>query len=180
MSRQQPRPIDREILMRRQHRTVFWGITTCAFILAAAAARLPGQNTSPMDIATVAWLTGDWQTALGGRMQIDEHWISPAGGAMLGTSRTVAGGRMVFFEFLRIETRTDGVYYVAQPRGGRATDFKLARAGSSEAVFENPVHDFPKRIIYRKNADGSITARIEGDGTEKEKPQEFRYRPAEK
>jgi hypothetical protein len=45
----------------------------------------------------------------------------------------------------------------------------------SEALFENPAHDNPKRILYRKNPDGSLTARVEGD--EKGKPvwEEFRY-----
>jgi hypothetical protein len=65
---------------------------------------------------------------------------------------------------------------VAQPGGRAPTAFKLTRAGANEAVFENPAHDFPKRIAYRKEADGSLTARVEGDGSEKEKPQEFRFR----
>lgn len=56
------------------------------------------------------------------------------------------------------------------------TDFKLTRMSAQEATFENPAHDFPTRITYR-NADGTLTARIEGNGTEKEKPQEFNYRP---
>jgi hypothetical protein len=29
-------------------------------------------------------------------------------------------------------------------------------------VFENPAHDFPKRIIYRKTADDALTASIDG------------------
>lgn len=145
--------------------------------LAALLAPLSAQ--APTDISALAWLAGDWQGAPG-RAQSEEHWIPPAGGAMLGTSRTIAGGKMVFFEFLRIETRADGIYYVAQPKGRPGTDFKLTRVGTNEAVFENPQHDFPKRIIYRKNADGSLTARIEGDGTEKEKPQEFHFKPLQK
>jgi hypothetical protein len=32
----------------------------------------------------------------------------------------------------------------------------------AEIVFEDPAHDFPQRVIYRKNADGSVTARTEG------------------
>jgi hypothetical protein len=28
-------------------------------------------------------------------------------------------------------------------------------------VFENLGHDFPQRVIYRKGADGKLTARIE-------------------
>jgi len=57
------------------------------------------------------------------------------------------------------------------------TDFKLTRLTEQEAVFENPAHDFPKRVIYRKSAVGTLTARVEGDGTEKEKSQDFHYRP---
>ena len=60
------------------------------------------------------------------------------------------------------------------------TDFKLVRLVGNEAVFENLTHDFPKRVIYRRNADGTLTARVEGDGTEKEKPQDFIYRPIKK
>ena len=45
------------------------------------------------------------------------------------------------------------------------------------AVFENLHHDFPKRILYRKNSDGSLTARVEGDGSEKEKPQDYHFLP---
>jgi hypothetical protein len=131
-------------------------------------------------IDDLAWLSGDWETAPG-RMQIDEHWTKIAGGSMIGMSRTVAGGRTVFFEYLRIEARGAEIHYVAHPKARNpGTDFKLVKLTGQEAVFENPAHDFPKRIIYRKNADGSLTARIEGDGTEREKPQDFQYRPIPK
>jgi hypothetical protein len=41
------------------------------------------------------------------------------------------------------------------------------------AVFENPQHDHPKVIRYRRE-DGTLTAEVEGD----EGTQEFRYRKA--
>ena len=145
------------------------------FLLSLEAGQAPAQPPA-MNVSTLAWMAGDWQTS-GGRAQSEEHWIKPAAGTLFGVSRTIAGERTVFFEFLRIETRPDGVFYVAQPRGNRPTDFKCARMSDSEAVFENPQHDFPKRIIYRKNADGTMTARVEGDGTEKEKPQDFHFKP---
>ena len=62
---------------------------------------------------------------------------------MLGMSRTVSGARTVSFEYLRIETRPDGIYYVAHPRAkSPGTDFKLVRSDRGQAVFENPSHDF--------------------------------------
>ena len=117
-------------------------------------------------IADVSWIAGDWQAISGGgsgRRQSEEHWTKAAGGSMMGMSRTVAGDKTVEFEYLRIEQRADGVYYIAHP-GARCpgTDFKLTRASATEAVFENPQHDFPKRIIYSKNADDSLTASIDG------------------
>ena len=113
-------------------------------------------------ISDVSWIAGDWQTPSGGRRQIEEHWTTAAGGSMMGVSRTIAGDKTVEFEYLRIEQRADGVYYVAHPKARcPGTDFKLTRASATEAVFENPQHDFPKRIIYRKTEDG-LTASIDG------------------
>ncbi len=130
---------------------------------------------APATIQDLSWISGDWELTSGNR-RIDEHWTSAAGGTMMGMSRTVAGDRTLSFEYLRIETRPDGIYYVAHPRAqSPGTDFKLVRAEKDEAVFENLAHDFPKRIIYRRNPDGSLTARVEGDGSEKEKAQEFHY-----
>ena len=118
-------------------------------------------------IADIAWISGDWQTEPGGKRQIEEHWTNVAGASMLGMSRTVAGDKTIEFEYLRIEQRADGIYYVAHPKARcPGTDFKLTRASATEAVFENPQHDFPKRIIYRKTGDNSLSASIDGgEGT---------------
>jgi len=127
-------------------------------------------------IEDLSWMTGAWETT-SGNTRIEEHWTGVAGGTLIGMGRTVSGNRPAFFEYLRIEARPDGIYYVAHPRAqSPGTDFKLVRLQAREAVFENLAHDFPKRIIYRRNPDGSLTARTEGDGSEKEKPQEFHYR----
>ena len=118
-------------------------------------------------LADLSWLSGDWQTAPGGRAQIEEHWMQAAGGSMIGMGRTLAGNKTYEFEYLRIEQRADGIFYVAHPKGRcPGTDFKLTRASATEVVFENPQHDFPKRITYRKGADDSLTATIDGgEGT---------------
>lgn len=124
-------------------------------------------------IETLAWMAGAWASK--GPVEFEEHWMAPKAGAMVGMSRTVARGRMVAFEFLRIETKEGQTAYVASPGGKPPTRFNLVRASATEAVFENLAHDFPKRIIYRKLPEGGLFARVEGDGTEKEKPLEFRY-----
>lgn len=98
---------------------------------------------------------------------------------MSNLGRTVVGDKTVEFEYLRIEQRADEIYYVAHPKAScPGTDFKLTTLLTHEAVFENPQHDFPKRIIYRKNSEGSLVASIDGGaGT---KTISFTYRPITK
>ena len=116
-----------------------------------------------LTLQDLAWLAGGWQLANGARC-IEEHWMQPSGNMLIGASRTVEGGRTVAFEFLRIEARADGVYYVAQPGGRPPVDFKLSTDTASELVFLNPGHaDHLKRIIYRRQDDGALAARVEGE-----------------
>ena len=138
-----------------------------AFVVFLILLLITNASTQTPALADLGWIAGGWQTAPGGRRQIEEHWTQVAGGSMLGMSRTVAGDKTVEFEYLRIEQRDDGVYYVAHPKARcPGTDFKLTRASATEAVFENPQHNFPKRIIYRKGADDSLTTSIDGgEGT---------------
>jgi hypothetical protein len=100
--------------------------------------------------------------------------MSPSGTSMLGMSRTVAGGKTVEYEFLQIRQQADGVYYVAKPSGQPEASFKLVKAGSGEIVFENPAHDFPQRILYKRTND-SLAARIEGTMGGKARGVDFPY-----
>lgn len=135
-------------------------------LILAAMILFGGLSAEAPTLADISWISGDWQTAPGGRRQIEEHWTAAAGGSMMGVSRTVADYKTVEFEYLRIEQRADGIFYVAHPKARcPGTDFKLTRASATEAIFENPQHDFPKRIIYRKTDDG-LTASIDaGEGS---------------
>jgi len=67
---------------------------------------------------------------------------------------TVSRGSMAAFEFLRVVERDGGLVYVAQPGGAPATEFVLTELGTTRAVFENPRHDFPQRIVYELSAEG--------------------------
>lgn len=125
--------------------------------LAAAAARAADSAVEPL-----AWLSGCWQ-AQGGEPGSVEQWLAPAGGTMLGVSRTVRQGRTVEFEFMQLRQLPDGTLaYIPQPSGRPPTVFRLLSLGSAEVVFENPEHDFPQRIAYARPESSRLRARIEG------------------
>ncbi len=110
-------------------------------------------------IADMDWLTGAW-VGTRGSASIEERWGPALGGALLGVSRTVKGGSMVAFEFLRIVERDGGLVYVAQPGGHPPTEFVLTELSTTRAVFENPRHDSPQRIVYELSAEGALRASI--------------------
>lgn len=112
-------------------------------------------------IGDLGWLAGAWIGTRGSGSSVEERWSPPLGGAMLAVSRTVnTSGKMVAFEFLRIVERDGGLVYMAQPGGAKATEFVLSELGQKRAVFDNPRHDYPKRIVYELSDEGGLTATI--------------------
>ena len=114
------------------------------------------------EIDQLAWVSGCWaaQNAEEGSI---EYWSSPAGGMMLGASKTVKGGKTVAYEFIQIRVLDNGrLAYVAKPSGQTEATFPLVSLTTNEFAFENPEHDFPQRISYRLVKPGELLARIEG------------------
>ena len=140
------------------------------------ALALPGgaQTPAPADLSRLAWLEGRWSGSEGGR-ETEEHWTSPAGSALVGMNKAVKAGRMVSFEFLRIQHTKEGTAYLASPGGAAPTAFPLVELGEARLVFENPAHDFPQRILYWLDAAGALHARIEGSIGGKPRSQEWTW-----
>lgn len=112
-------------------------------------------------IGDLAWLAHAWIGTRTSGSSIEERWSPPLGGAMLGVSRTVnSSGKMVAFEYLRIVERDGGLVYIAQPGGKTPTEFVLSELSPTRAVFDNPRHDYPKRIVYELSAEGGLNASI--------------------
>jgi hypothetical protein len=135
-----------------------WILGTLSVVLLASFASTPATRApATTGIRSLAWLAGSWGH-VEGESRAEENWTVPAGGTMLATGRQVKGEKTVFFEFLRIEERANGaLVYVAMPLGKRATEFTLTKQGESDALFENPAHDSPKRISYRVEKDELVT-----------------------
>jgi len=136
----------------------------------------PLARCSPID--DLAWLAGCWSSE-GREAGSGEQWSAPAGGTMLGTSRTVRGGRTVEWEFLRIREAEDGILeYVALPSRQAETVFRMSRISDRGVTFENPGHDFPQRIVYRREGLDRLVARIEGSVDGRDRAVEFPMRRA--
>jgi Domain of unknown function (DUF6265) len=141
--------------------------------LALAAAAAPAAADGPADLGELEWLAGIW-VAETGRSWTEERWAPARGGVMLGTSLSGKGEAASGYEFMRIAADGEGrIAFWGAPEGKPAVPFRLVSAQRGEAVFENPTHDFPTRIVYRRTGSG-MTATVSGpDGANR---QTWRYK----
>lgn len=136
-----------------------------AALTLACAAAVPGMEPSPArsGLERVRWLAGCWAMQRGARSTL-EMWMPPAGGLMLGASRTVADGKVVEFERMQLAERDSAFVYTALPSGQPEASFRSVVVSDNGFTVENLQHDFPQRIIYRRAGADSLVARIEGPG----------------
>jgi len=129
----------------------------------------PAQTAEESPIAPLSWLEGCWTSSVNKR-EVREQWLPLRGNLMLGMSHTVVQGKTQDYEYLRIESRPDGVYYVALPSGQNATSFKyegmtvvtMGDRSDDAFVFANPSLEFPQKIIYRRATQGWLYASVVG------------------
>lgn len=129
----------------------------------------------PRVIEKLSWLSGCWEERKESK-SIEEFWTKPNGQTMLGLSRVIKNGKTVSFEFMRLVETEAGIDFIALPKGQEQASFHLAGPASEELVFENPNHDFPQKIIYRKVSDKEIFARIEGKEKGISRHMDFAYK----
>jgi hypothetical protein len=133
---------------------------------AAAPAPAPAVEPAPVkqeaSSETLAWMAGNW-CGKDGDQSIEESWFAPHANEMIGMSRTLAGGRMISFEYMRIMDLEGTITLIAQPGGAPPTNFKRTDGDRDWIRFENKQHDYPQRIEYRKAGEG-LHAEIAGPG----------------
>lgn len=125
----------------------------------------------------LGFMSGCWTTAKDAPEDYRECFTAPYAGMMQGSSQHAKDGKTDSFEFSVIAERDGKITYAPYFNGKAMSVFTLTAQDRTSAVFENPANDFPKRVIYRKNTDGSLTARIEGANADPGKNQEWVMRP---
>jgi ketosteroid isomerase-like protein len=132
-------------------------------LLALALCLSTGQARSdPVPLESLSWLSGCWER-VDGEAGSGEYWTPLAGESLFGISRTVRGGKTVAYEFMQIRRTEDGaIELIAHPSGQATATFRLIEAPEHKAVFEDPAHDFPQRVIYQLQDPDHLAAWIEG------------------
>lgn len=149
-------------------------------LLAGCATGSPRGTDSASDSAHVAklrWLHGDWLATAADGTASREEWRYHEAGVLVGSARTDKDGATVFREHMQIDASHGRVLYRVWPEGQAPAEFPLVSLDGSRAVFENPAHDFPKRIEYVRRGD-QLSARIDGEEAGQPRSAEWAWKHA--
>lgn len=107
------------------------------------------------------WLIGKWE-GIQGQGIYHEEWDKISEGEITGTACTIRNGEISNIEKLKIYSNEDEVFYIAEvEHNANPVSFALTCSDATTLIFENPLHDFPKKITYEKKGNALI-ATIEG------------------
>lgn len=131
--------------------------------LAAVLALCAGTaRAAPCDsLSTLEWLLGDWQ-ADGAKSSWQESWhaLGPTSWEGRGVE-TPKSGQAPSTEALRLLEMGGGVFYIAKVTHNELpVAFRLAECDGGRFAFVNPVHDFPRRLEYRREDNGGLTVGV--------------------
>jgi hypothetical protein len=127
-----------------------------------------GQGRLAQDLDSLDWLLGRWQTAAAPRVT-EEHWTRITPDTWEGSGRTLepSTGKVLGEESLRLVGMSGGVFYLAKVSHNELpVAFRLTRSGPGRAIFENPSHDFPRKLEYELQAPDSLSVQV-SDGAGK-------------
>ena len=113
-------------------------------------------------VSDLAFMSGCWRGVTRSGTTIEEFYTGPSSNMIIGTTRYVREGRVVDFEFTRIDQTDSGAVITPHPKGVRSVSFAPKVVESNRAVWENPTHDVPQRILYTRVGADTLVARIEG------------------
>jgi hypothetical protein len=152
-------------------------IATLSVIAGLPVAHGQSAGARPATVAELGWMAGCWERVAGSR-RIEEQWMAPRGGLMLGMSRTMAGDTLREYEQVALFERDGRLVYAASPARQAPAEFSSIAVSDSAVIFENPTHDFPQRVIYRRGGADSLIARVEGMRDGRLRGSDYPYRRA--
>lgn len=143
---------------------------TLAFAAASAARAQEPSAAGPGGVQDLAWIAGSWTGSMVADT-VEETWLAPAGGAMVGVFRWLKDDEVFLYELMSLEETGEGVVLKIKHFGpdlvgweekGDAVEFDLVEAGEGRAVFaERGDGEERTRLVYRRVGERGLTVAFE-------------------
>ena len=113
-------------------------------------------------VEALTFMLGRWREETQGTV-FEEQWTDLGDGTMKGHAESYKSDGTEHFqtEDMVIRPANGTLVYAADPDGdGTFIEFTLTSCEQGAVVFENPDHDFPKRLAYRRDEEGMLHASV--------------------
>ena len=110
------------------------------------------------------WLIGSWEQKLADG-NLKETWTKQNDSTFSGENYFINTKDTVHFESIKLIQRAEELTYIATVVGqnnDEPVDFKLTSDADNTFTFENPAHDYPQKISYKKVNETNLIATISG------------------
>ena len=109
---------------------------------------------------------GRWQTLSSSKI-LGEYWVRKSDSLWTGTGYYIKGRDTTVTETIELRVIGKDLFYipiVKYQNNEEPVRFKMTSSSKGIFVFENPAHDFPKRIVYDFSAKEKLHAYVGGGG----------------
>jgi hypothetical protein len=111
------------------------------------------------------WLLGNWENEMPEGV-LTETWTKENDSTFSGTTYFIINKEdTVHSEAIILKQLNDELFYRPTVKGqnnDEPVDFKLSSESENSFSFENPKHDYPQKIVYKKVNETSLVATISG------------------
>lgn len=124
----------------------------------------PKTNAQNYKLSDLAFLQGKWKVE---NKETYELWKLNADNTLSGNSFKIKDGKEVISEHLSLAMNGDKIIYSAKvlnQNNGEPVNFTLNKEVTNKFSFENPTHDFPKKIQYTKLDEKTLFVEVLGEG----------------
>jgi Domain of unknown function (DUF6265) len=133
-----------------------------AIILLVSCQKKSDKNFEQLE--KMNWLIGNWENKMPEGL-LRETWKKENDSVFTGNSFFITEKDTVHFESIKMYQKGDSILYSATVVGqnnDEPVEFNQTTATETEFIFENPKHDYPQKIVYKKVNDTNLVATISG------------------
>lgn len=146
-------------------------ISTWLIVLSLLSASCVTESRKPekAGLNKLDWFIGSW-TGVTSESIFTETWQKVNDTLFTGQSYFIKGSDTLSSETISLQQHDTSVFYVPLVEGqndNKPIHFRLTFSDSVNAIFENPEHDFPQKIVYQLKENDSLIATISGNNNGK-------------
>jgi len=112
----------------------------------------------------MSWLEGSWENNLP-EGTLTETWQKTNDSTYSGKTLFIKEKDTIHFEEIVLSQKGETLFYTPTVKGqnnDEPIEFKLTNSTENEFTFENPKHDYPQKIAYKKLNANNLVATISG------------------